>query len=388
MTEFWQIIFPAILAFIGTQWAHPKILKIAIMKDLVDNPDVRKLQRSPVPVIGGIAVFFGIVIGLCSSQIMFNSPNVFMLISAMLIMLYVGTIDDILDLTPTIRFVIEILIVMWLMYINRSSINCFWGLWGVDIISNWISVPLTIFATVGIINAINLIDGVNGLSSGYCFMASTIFAIIFYATGNTVMTILAASAAGAIVPFFLHNVFGYRTRMFIGDGGTLVFGTMMSMFVISILSSKSPCAPYVTDGIGLVPFVLAVFAIPVFDTIRVMTMRIIHGKSPFSPDKTHLHHLFIDLGFSHTGTTLSILFLNALVIAAWFIAYKSGASIDLQFYIVFAMSFIATFILHKCASDQIKKNGKCLAALQKIGRIMHFEKKGIWLKVQRIVDKF
>ena len=343
------------MAFIGTQWAHPKILKIAIMKDLVDNPDVRKLQRSPVPVIGGIAVFFGIVIGLCSSQIMFNSPNVFMLISAMLIMLYVGTIDDILDLTPTIRFVIEILIVMWLMYINRSSINCFWGLWGVDIISNWISVPLTIFATVGIINAINLIDGVNGLSSGYCFMASTIFAIIFYATGNTVMTILAASAAGAIVPFFLHNVFGYRTRMFIGDGGTLVFGTMMSMFVISILSSKSPCAPYVTDGIGLVPFVLAVFAIPVFDTIRVMTMRIIHGKSPFSPDKTHLHHLFIDLGFSHTGTTVTILSLNSLVIIAWYISYLLGASIDVQFYVVFALSFLFTIAFYWFARKQIDK---------------------------------
>lgn len=388
MTEFSQIIIPAILAFIGTLWVHPKILKIAIMKDLVDNPDVRKLQRNPVPVIGGIAVFFGIVIGLCSSQVMFNSPSVFMLISAMLIMLYVGTIDDILDLTPTIRFVIEILIVMWLMYISRSSIDCFWGLWGVDLISKWIAVPLTIFATVGIINAINLIDGVNGLSSGYCFMTSTIFAIIFNATGNTVMTILAASAAGAIVPFFLHNVFGKRTRMFIGDGGTLVFGTMMSMFVISILSSKSPCAPYVTDGIGLIPFVLAVFSIPVFDTIRVMTMRIIRGKSPFHPDKTHLHHLFIDLGFSHTGTTFSILFLNALIIAVWFIAYKTGLSIDMQFYIVFAMSFAATFVLHKFASDQIEKQGRCLALLQRIGKAMYFEKKGVWLTVQKMIDRF
>lgn len=388
MADFFQIIIPAILAFIGTLWVHPKILKIAIMKDLVDNPDVRKLQRSPVPVIGGIAVFFGIVIGLCSSQIMFNSPSVFMLISAMLVMLYVGTIDDILDLTPTIRFVIEILIVMWLMYINRSSINCFWGLWGVDIISNWISIPLTIFATVGIINAINLIDGVNGLSSGYCFMASSIFAIIFNATGNTVMTILAASAAGAIVPFFLHNVFGYRTRMFIGDGGTLVFGTMMSMFVISILSSKSPCAPYVTDGIGLVPFVLAVFAIPVFDTIRVMTMRIIHGKSPFSPDKTHLHHLFIDLGFSHTGTTVTILSLNSLVIIAWYISYLLGASIDVQFYVVFALSFLFTIVFYWFARKQIDKQGSFLRFLQRIGNIMHFEKKGNWLIFQNFVDRF
>lgn len=388
MTEFCQIIISAILAFLGTLWVHPKVLKIAIMKDLVDNPDARKLQRNPVPVMGGIAVFFGIVIGLCSSQVMFNSPSVFMLISAMLIMLYVGTIDDIMNLTPTTRLVIEILVVMWLMYINRASINNFWGLWGVDIISNWISVPLTIFAAVGIINAINLIDGVNGLSSGYCFMTSTLFAIIFNATDNTVMTILAASAAGAIVPFFLHNVFGGRTKMFIGDGGTLVFGTMMSMFVINILSSNSMCAPYVANGIGLVPFVLAVFSIPVFDTIRVMTMRILRGKSPFNPDKTHLHHLFIDLGFSHTGTTLSILSLNLLIIVSWFVAYKYGASVDVQFYIIFAMSFMATFVLHKFASNQIKRQGRCYAALQRIGRAMHFEKKGVWLKIQKIIDKF
>lgn len=388
MNDFFHIIISSLLALLGTLWIHPKVLKIAIMKNLVDNPDVRKLQRNPVPVIGGIAVFFGIVIGLCSSQIMFNSPSVFMLISAMLIMLYTGTIDDILNLTPTLRLVIEVLIVMWLMFINKSSINCLWGLWGVDIISNWVSVPLTIFAAVGIINAINLIDGVNGLSSGYCFMASVIFAIIFHVTGNIVMTILAASAAGAIVPFFLHNVFGNRTRMFIGDGGTLVFGTMMSMFVISILSSKSECAQYATNGIGLVPFVLAVFAIPVFDTIRVMTMRILHGKSPFSPDKTHLHHLFIDLGFSHTGTTISILTLNMLVIISWFISYKAGASIDTQFYIVFAISFTVTFLLHKFASNQIARQGKCLAALQRIGKAMHFEKKGVWLTVQQIIDKF
>ena len=383
-----QVITPAILAFLGTFWIHPYILKIAIMKNLVDNPDARKLQRTPVPVIGGIAVFFGIVLGLCSSQIMFNSPSVFMLIAAMMVMLYTGTMDDILSLTPRIRFIIEILVVMWLMHINSSSIDCLWGLWGVDTMPVWVSIPLTIFASVGIINAINLIDGVNGLSSGYCFMASTLFAIIFHATGNTTMMILAISAAGAIIPFFLHNVFGQSTRMFIGDGGTLVFGTMMSMFVISILNSKSGCEQYVAEGIGLVPLALAVFAIPVFDTIRVMSTRIFHGKSPFSPDKTHLHHMFIELGFSHTGTTFSILSLNTLVILSWFIAYKLGASVDIQFYIVFAIAATVTFFLYWFADAQIKKQGSCLAALRKIGKIMHFEKRGIWLKVQQIIDRF
>ncbi len=387
MSELHHIIIPALLAFLGTLWVHPKVLKIAILKNLVDNPDARKLQRNPVPVMGGIAVFFGIIIGLCSSLTMFNSPNLFMLISAMLIMLYIGTIDDILDLSPAIRFAIEILIIMWLMYVNSSSINNFWGLWGLGTIPDWISWPLTIFAAVGIINAINLIDGVNGLSSGFCFMASVLFAILFYSTGNTVMSSLSISAAGAIIPFFLHNVFGYKTRMFIGDGGTLVIGTMMSMFVINILSSNSLCTTLALKGFGLVPFTLAVLSIPVFDTLRVMSMRIIRGTSPFHPDKTHLHHIFLELGFSHIGTTFSILSMNLFIVAAWFISYKLGASVDIQLYIVLALSILATFVFYKFARNRINNNSKGLKRLQKVAKALNFEKKGIWLTIQQLIDK-
>lgn len=387
MSDFINILIPAFLALLGTLWVHPKVLKISIMKNLVDNPDARKLQRNPVPVMGGIAVFFGIVIGICSSQMMFNSPNVFMLVAAMLIMLYTGTIDDIIDLSPTIRFIIEILVVLWMMYINKSSIDCFWGLWGVDTIPQWISYPLTIFASVGIINAINLIDGVNGLSSGFCFMASAMFAIIFYTTGNTVMTIIAASAAGAIIPFFFHNVFGYKTRMFIGDGGTLVIGMMMSMFAISILGQNSVCADYAESGLSLVAMTLAILAIPVFDTLRVMTSRIIRGTSPFHPDKTHLHHLFIELGFSHAGTTISILTINFLVVVLWFVSYKLGASIEVQLYIVIALSILTTFIFYTYANKKMKKQGKTLAFFRKIAKLLNFEKKGFWLSLQKMIDK-
>lgn len=387
MSDFINILIPAFLALLGTLWVHPKVLKISIMKNLVDNPDARKLQRNPVPVMGGIAVFFGIVIGICSSQMMFNSPNVFMLVAAMLIMLYTGTIDDIIDLSPTIRFIIEILVVLWMMYINKSSIDCFWGLWGVDTIPQWISYPLTIFASVGIINAINLIDGVNGLSSGFCFMASVMFAIIFYTTGNTVMATIATSAAGAITPFFFHNVFGYHTRMFIGDGGTLVIGMMMSMFTISILGQNSVCADYAESGLSLVAMTLAILAIPVFDTLRVMTSRIIRGTSPFHPDKTHLHHLFIELGFSHAGTTISILTINFLVVVLWFVSYKLGASIEVQLYIVIALSILTTFIFYTYANKKMKKQGKTLAFFRKIAKLLNFEKKGFWLSLQKMIDK-
>lgn len=363
------------------------MLKIAIMKNLVDNPDARKLQRNPVPVMGGVAVFFGILIGICSSKFMFNLPDIFLFISAMLIMLYVGTIDDILYLSARIRFFVEILIIIWLMYANGTSIDSFWGLWGIDTIPAWISWPLTVFAAVGIINAINLIDGVNGLSSGFCFIASVLFSIIFYRTGNIAMATLAVSAAGAIVPFFLHNVFGNSTKMFIGDGGTLVIGTMMSIFVIYILHSGSSCSTYAEEGLGLIPLTLSIMSVPIFDTLRVMSMRILRGTSPFHPDRTHLHHIFLELGFSHVGTTISILTLNSIIVAAWFASYKSGASVDVQLYIVMALSISVTFVFYRFASVQIRKNGRWLNTLKAIGKKMNFEKKGFWLTVQKLVDK-
>ena len=387
MSNIEHIILPALLAFLGTLWIHPKVLKIAILKNIVDNPDARKLQRNPVPVLGGVAVFFGIVIGLSSSKAIFDSANTFMLISAMVIMLYIGTTDDIISLSPGIRFLIEIIVIAWLMYASKSSINCFWGLWGIGTIAPLFSYALTIFAAVGIINAINLIDGVNGLSSGYCFMSSVLFAIFFHITGNQVMTTLAISAAGAIVPFFLHNVFGQSSKMFIGDGGTLVIGTMMAMFVMNILSSKLGYISLVADGMGLIPFTLAVLSIPVFDTLRVMSTRILHKKSPFHPDKTHLHHMFIDLGFSHIGTTISILSLNFLIVVAWFVSYKLGASIDVQLYIVVALSILATFVLYQFGQRQIANQTKCLDRFKRIAKVMHIEKKGIWYTLQRMIDK-
>lgn len=387
MFNLYQIIIPTLLAFLGTLWIHPRVLKIAIMKDLVDNPNARKLQRRPIPNMGGPAVFFGIIIGLCGSQVIFNSANVFMLMAAMLIMLYIGIMDDISGLTPTLRFSAEILIIFWLMHTNNASISCFYGLWGIGSIPMWISYPLTIFACVGIINAINLIDGVNGLSSGFCFMASVLFAIMFYKLDNAVMMTLAISAAGAIIPFFLHNVFGDKTKMFIGDSGTLVYGTIMSVFVISILEENIACTILIHKGMGLIPFTLAVLSIPIFDTIRVMSTRIMNKRSPFSPDKTHLHHMFIDLGFSHTGTTISILTLNFIIIATWYLSYIWGASIDAQLYIVLILGISFTFGLYNFSKRQLERNGKILRFLQKISKSINLEKKGVWATIERFIDK-
>lgn len=382
----YHLIIPFLVAFIATLWIHPKILKIAIIKNLVDNPDARKLQRRPTPVMGGLAVFFGLLIGMCSSQLI-TKDYMFIYLAAMSIMLYTGTIDDILDLSPKLRFAIEIAVVTLLMVITSHSVNNFFGLWGVYAIPIWCAIPLTIVAAVGIINAINLIDGVNGLSTGFCVMACSLFAILFVLSNNIPMAIIAMSAAGAIIPFFLHNVFGNNTRMFIGDGGALVMGIIMSIFIMNILCANSLSSELADKNIGLIPFCLAVLSVPVFDTLRVMSMRIIRGTSPFNADKTHLHHLFIDLGFSHIGTTFSILSLNTFVVLCWLVSYLLGASVDVQLYVVLIFSILITFVFYRFIRVQIRKNTRIYKILHSISKFSHFEKKNFWKKLETLIDR-
>lgn len=381
-----HILLPFVVSLLAAIWIFPKILRIALMKNIVDNPDARKLQRVPVPVLGGVAVAFGILVALSVCHIYVDCGNLFTIILAMLIILYVGTIDDIMELSPGIRFLIEIALTLMLMYSCGYSIDHFHGLWGVEAAPAIVSVPLTIVTVVGLINAINLIDGVDGYSSGYCIMTCAIFGLFFYISGDVPMVLLATVCVASLIPFFFHNVFGRTSKMFIGDGGTLVMGIVMSVFVLNTLKSETCCALYESWGIGLVPFTLAVFAIPVFDTVRVMSIRMLRGSSPFHPDKTHLHHLFISMGFSHIGTTLSILALNLLIILGWYFSYKLGACVDVQLYVVLAMAFLFTFGFYGGMRWCQKRDNVLWRLVCHVGRSTHFERKGLFRWLQHFMD--
>jgi UDP-N-acetylmuramyl pentapeptide phosphotransferase/UDP-N-acetylglucosamine-1-phosphate transferase len=173
-----MISISALVSLLAVNWIYFKILKIAKEKNLVDNPDARKLQKNPVPVVGGLAVFFGLIMGTLAGIAIFGffgsdtvNGNDMITVSRMLpimlgmsIMLYVGCMDDILGLSPKARFLIEILVILGLIFSSGISIDSLHNMWTIGEIPTWIAIPLTIFAGVGIINAINMVDGVNGLS--------------------------------------------------------------------------------------------------------------------------------------------------------------------------------------------------------------------------------
>ena len=374
-------------ALLTTVLVYPQVLKFAKKRSLLDNPNERKLQRNPVPVMGGIPVFFGLIAGLCVASFFIDVTELFPMFVAIFVMLCVGVADDIAGLSPKFRFIVEIAMTLMFMFWSSTSLNDFQGLWGFGEMPIWLSIPASIVAVVGIINAINLIDGVDGLSSGYCILASLAFSLLFYRTGSIAMFLLCCLAAVSLIPFFFHNVFGKTSKMFIGDGGSLMMGVVMSSYVVTSISSGGNCELFaLSRGMGLVPFTLAVMCVPVFDTVRVMVMRILRHTSPFLPDKTHMHHLFIELGFSHVGTTFSVLMLNVLVVISWLISYKMGASIDIQFYVVMGVGLALTAGFYKLMRICINRNNSIYRMMTKIGALSHVENSKVWLALQKIAD--
>ena len=191
------------------------------------------------------------------------------------------------------------------------------------------------------------------------------------------------------MPFFFHNIFGKKSKMFIGDGGTLVMGVAISSFVIRTLQNDSPVENYFhEDRVSLVAFALASLAVPIFDTLRVMGARIARGHSPFKADKTHLHHLFIALGFSHIGTTVREMILNGVIMLCWWISFTLGAGIETQLYIVIGLGLLFTWVGYAFFAWHLRHDTPFVRQVRRLAYGTHIERRGVWFILQRIADKF
>ena len=378
------------VAFLVTTLVYPHVLSFAINHHIVDNPNARKLQRVPVPVMGGTTVFIGLLVAVIVGYAFAPNLEVIKIMALLMVMYLLGVWDDVKDVSAAFRFAAEMFVVWMMMLLLGVEVNDFHGLWGLYEIEDVVSIPLSLIAGVGIMNAINLIDGVDGYCSTYGVMACICFAIIFYYAGDMNMFALALIAIGALIPFFFHNVFGKMSKMFLGDGGSLMLGTLLTIFTFSVMSKDSPCAQYADDGVSLVALALAILAVPVFDTLKVMIFRVINGRSPFHPDKTHLHHLFIELNYSHLATSAIIITVNALIIVACFVSWRLGATIDWQVYIVIVCSLLFTWGYYFFMEHEHRKNdGEGSAVFQRAcnrGLATNFTSGVVWQFLRRVVD--
>ena len=389
-------IIVTLVAMLTSALVFPFALRFALKHDIVDKPNARKLQRSPVPVFGGVVVYSGILAGGLVLLFFFRSPMLAWILFSVALMMVIGTWDDINGLPAFVRLLVEVLLVGGFIATTGIYIDNLHGLWGVYEMDPLYAIPISIFAGVGTINAINMIDGVDGYSSGYAMLACLCFALAFHSAWTPGMVCLTLIAGGALLPFFMHNVFGARSRMFIGDGGTLMLGMLLTSLAFSALSSKVGLGPLEHQNVCIPALVIGVGCIPLFDAVRVMFVRMIHGKSPLKADKSHLHHLFIDMGFSHLGAAMFIIQMNIVVLLGWWLAWYLGASMDVQLYIVVAMALMVTAGVYSLMRWQqnggpVDEEGypqgtKLWYLLCRLGEWTHKENKRAWRMMRFIMD--
>lgn len=395
MADFaWLIILPSSLtAFFSVSWIYFKILRLALFNKLVDNPNPRKLQDKPIPITGGIAVFFGTILALllCNTVLSITyglSINIlFPIIVSMGVMMYIGTVDDFLGLTAKTRIIIEALIILILVYTTGTCIDSFHGTWGIYSFSWWLAVPLTLITGIGIINAINMIDGVNGLSSSICIVSSVIFGAVFIQCRDITNAILSFIVASSLIPFFVYNVFGQKSKMFLGDAGTMVMGLVMTWFVINFLNNDAISSGYLLNTkINPVALVLAILIVPVADTLRVITLRIIRKKNPFRPDNSHLHHKLISVGLSHFITTVAEIVIGIVVLCIWLLSLYFGAGLELQLYVVLISSILFVWGTYFFIDYHEKNNTRFFYFIKKNSIKTHLGRKNWWKKITEKLD--
>ena len=296
----------------------PKILLISYKKRLFDQPDSRKVHTMPIPRLGGISFFPVILITLCfilglqsyTGYLTDDLPAdefLFFTVGGMMLFL-IGVADDLVGVSYRYKFLVQILAAL-LMVCPGEWLNSLGGLFGIHELQGALGIPLTLFIVVYITNAINLIDGIDGLASGLSCIALFVLGLMCVVQGETIYALLAFSTFGVIVPFWFYNVFGNAKRghkLFMGDTGSLILGYIISLLVIHL--GRIDLAEG-TAGRTNLALAFSTLVVPLFDVVRVVMHRLRGKKSPFLPDKNHFHHKLLRTGMRPRMVMVTILFI-------------------------------------------------------------------------------
>lgn len=299
-----------IFSVIGT----PFIIAMCKKKGLYDMPDARKVHKFAIPRLGGTLFMPSMCIGMVAALTVLHGGfshefTVAISTTAMaaggLTIYLIGILDDLKGMKATHKFVVQF-VVASLFPLCNLMINDLHGIFGIHMIPCVVAYPLTVFVILLIVNAMNLIDGIDGLASGLSILILWAFTFLYSALGSPIFTILPVSLAGAVTGFFLFNYFGKINghKIFMGDSGSLFLGYIISYLAIKYQMSNWDVFEY-RENSFLISFSLVM--LPCFDVIRVAIGRKLRGKQMFDPDKTHIHHLIMATGLSMHQTLLVII---------------------------------------------------------------------------------
>ena len=343
----------------------PRILVISLRKRLFDIPDFRKIHQRPISRLGGVTFFPVIVLVMCTITLIgihidgfatdFFSDNIageMISLMAGLVLLYIiGVCDDLIGVRYSRKLVVQVLASAFLP-IAGLYVADFYGLFGVDVISPFIGIPLTMLLTVFVTNAINLIDGIDGLASSLCMIALLVFGISFAQYGVWMYALLAFVCMGVLIPFFLYNVFGnaeHGSKIFMGDTGSLTLGFILSLLAVKyiLFVSADSSAVYGTP----IVWVFSLMLVPCLDVCRVVLNRLQRKENPFKPDKTHIHHKFLMMGFTPRRALVLIQLMSLFFIGLTILLIYVGVPA----YMVLILDILVWTLLHVWFSRIIRR---------------------------------
>ena len=332
-----------LLALIIVVVSVPPIIRVSQVKNLFEPFDERKVHTKIVPPLGGVAIFLGFVLSTIISTDGYSFDALKYIIASVILMFFIGLKDDLVIISARKKFIVQVFAVVMLITLGGVQITNLHGIFGIYHLHHLTGIFLSLFVMLAIINAWNLIDGIDGLASGLAIFASLIFGSWFYVAGHIQYAVMSFALAGSLSGFFIFNVFGKKHKLFMGDTGSLIIGLVISALVIKFNEFNIlKTVPYAVAAAPAVSF--AVLAVPLLDTLRVITIRLLNGKSPFAPDKNHTHHRLLEMIPHHLSVTTLLVLGNALLvgIALWF--NSISFEVSLQLLLVFCAGVIMCLI--------------------------------------------
>ncbi len=317
------MLLVAITGFFIVLFGMPTIIKVAKLKRLMDEPeDPRKIHRQSVPTVGGIMIFIALFFNVYFWMALSDnpSPETFksgsVLAASCIAIFFMGLKDDIVGISAAKKLLVHIFIGFLLVAIGDFRIHSFGGLFGVEALPEGLSTIFSLFVYIVVVNAMNLIDGVDGLVGGYTIIAMSAFGLWLMQTEQPTMALVAFTMAGAMTGFLVFNF--TPARIFLGDCGSLLVGVVAYAMATQVINTPQEYVPESWAQLSKPILAMSILAYPLVDTMRVFFLRAVRGISPFHPDRNHLHHRLMMSNRNH-GQTAIFVYIFTLVITglAW-----------------------------------------------------------------------
>lgn len=319
-----NLLLTCSVAFVVSFIAIPTIIRVADEKGLFDIPDARKLHTKPIASLGGVGIFIGFLLSLLLSIPLQQAPEFQYFCAASVLMFFLGIKDDILILSASKKFLGQLLAAAIVIHLANVRIDSMHGFLGIGQLPDLISYPLSYITIVVIVNAFNLIDGVDGLAGSLGILTTAVFGAYFTMAHMPSYALLSFALTGALCAFLVYNY--HPAKIFMGDSGSLLLGLVNAILVIKFITvadSVNGTFP-ITSSVAIG---FSILLVPLLDTLRVFGVRISRGRSPFSPDRNHIHHLLLDRGLNHSQVTLICLTMNVSFIALAYVGRSLGSTI-------------------------------------------------------------